>query len=264
MLHDPDRSVPPIDHDPQDRMYAAESLLQADMSLAGERIAQSAEELLNSSLAWFAASRRSPATKRRAVAEVRRTMLPLVARALASSDQVPRAARLLDWADDDSYETKIARGVVAAAARDLPAARTWFERARLQAPSIADADQELGRALLDAGDHDGAVASFRRANALAPNWADPLKGWADALVAQRRYAEANEQYAAAARSAPRWGALQIEWGRSLWLAGRRAEGLAKLREATRLQLSAADQVSADFSIGVALRAMAAPSPQRPQ
>jgi tetratricopeptide (TPR) repeat protein len=137
----------------------------------------------------------------------------------------------------------IARGQVAAASRDWPAADRWFATAETQAPSIPFPDAAWGRALLAKGDLDGAIAKFAAANRKGPKFADPLEAWGEALMRKGDYAGAIAKFAEADRYAPHWGRNHMRWGEALMLSGRYHDARAQYEAANGMDLSIPDRAA---------------------
>ena len=151
------------------------------------------------------------------------------ARALAAS--LPR----------DCFYCVLARAEAAEAAGRRAEVDLWYAEADRQAPSLSEAPQWWGEALLRRGDTAGAILKLAEAHRRAPRWADPLKVWGDALAARGDMRGAIRKYRAAAERAPRWGALHLAWGRALEAEGQRNQAMAKYRAAAGMDLSAAEQ-----------------------
>ena len=101
----------------------------------------------------------------------------------------------------------------------------------------------LRRERLVRGDARSAASDFRRANKLAPAFADPLAYWGEALLAQGDAQGASVQFADAASRAPRWGRLHLKWGEALAKLGKADEARAKWRAAAPMDLSQADRAA---------------------
>ncbi len=82
---------------------------------------------------------------------------------------------------------------------NVPAAIVSFRRAIELAPDFAEARNNLGVELLNAGNYEQAVSNLSTAVALAPNWAKAHLNYGDALRATRVYDRALEQFQTAQR-----------------------------------------------------------------
>ncbi|MGH8307856.1 MAG: tetratricopeptide repeat protein [Gammaproteobacteria bacterium] len=113
------------------------------------------------------------------------------------------------------------------------------------APSLPQAYQSWGMALLRHKDYQGAIEKFQEANQRGPHWCDPLKYWGEALVAQGNYKEAIEKYADASKYTPGWGALELAWGQALDKTGDHKEALTHYQSAKNNgeSLTAAEQMT---------------------
>ena len=166
---------------------------------------------------------------------------PWIALAAANLGNGAEAARIIAATPVGCDLCIRTRGVVASLAGDERASDGWFARAVQQAPRLAFAEFEWGRAKLRGRDLPSAIAKLEAAASKAPRWADPLKYWGDALALQGRDREAVQKYEAAAERAPRWGALHFVWGAALWRSGERDEARRRLREAATMDLTPADR-----------------------
>ena len=182
-----------------------------------------------------------------------RTMLPKLARALALGGKIEEARAIAETLPLDCGNCLLARSVVAGAAGDLAEARHWNAVAvrngtnplvaRDQMAKIALLNRRWGEALAEA---DGAVA-------LGPNYADSHKARGDALRRLSRFDEAVAAYRRAEALAPQWGRLRIDWGMAELGRGHPDKARSKFDEASRLFLSARDR-----RVLAAVRPFAAP------
>jgi tetratricopeptide (TPR) repeat protein len=117
----------------------------------------------------------------------------------------------------------------------------WFERAIENAPSIPFAYSEWGKALLNRGKPDDAIAEFKLALDKGPHFADPLEGWGEALMAKNQSHLALAKFAEAEKYAPNWGRLHVKWGEALFYAGRMDEAKAQFARAAALDLTSAEK-----------------------
>lgn len=107
-------------------------------------------------------------------------------RTVEATQAAAEAARL----SPGSGEAENLRGVCAARAGDLAAARRHFERATALEPRLATAWNNLGNALRASGQRGDATAAYAEAAQLAPGWADPLNGMGVIEIESGRPAEA--------------------------------------------------------------------------
>jgi tetratricopeptide (TPR) repeat protein len=133
---------------------------------------------------------------------------PLAARALSLLGRHAEASALVARTPLDCYACLRARGVVAKASGNAPAAQTWFLEAVRQGPRLAPAYADWGRLLADNRRFASAEVRFEQAVRLAPNWGEPLKYWGDALAAQGKHQAALDKYDAALKRSPNWLALR--------------------------------------------------------
>lgn len=164
--------------------------------------------------------------------------------ALVGAGRVDEARRLAASLPRDCYFCVLARAEAAEAAGRTAEVDLWYAEADRQAPSLSEAPQRWGEALLRRGDTAGAIAQLAEAHRRSPRWADPLKAWGDALAARGDHAGAIGRYRAAAERAPHWGALHLTWGRSLQALGRREAAAARYRVAAGMDLTAAERAEA--------------------
>jgi tetratricopeptide (TPR) repeat protein len=168
---------------------------------------------------------------------------PLASLAQAKAGDVAGAQALVATTPLDCYNCVVARGQIDAVAHDPPGAARWFAEAVRQGPSLPFAYLEWGRALLDRGEVDRAVAELTLAHQKGPRFADPLEVWGEALMRRRDYAGAAAKFAEADRDAPRWGRNHLYWGEALMLAGHYREGRKQFETANALDLSAHDRAA---------------------
>jgi len=170
-----------------------------------------------------------------------RTMLPNLARALALGGKFEEARAIAETLPVDCGRCLLARSVVAGAAGDLAQARRWNAAAvRNGTNPLVARDQMVKIALLNRRWSE-ALAEADRALAVGPNYADSHKARGDALRRLGRFDEAVAAYRRAEALAPQWGRLRIDWGMAEL--GRRHPDKArsKFDEASRLFLSARDR-----------------------
>ena len=174
---------------------------------------------------------------------VERMMQPLLAYAYARAGRQADADVLVARLPFDCDTCTIARGKVAAAKRDWPAAERWFALVSGRAPSIPFAPYEWGAELLAKGDVDGAIARLSQAHQASPHFADPLELWGEALLRKGDASGAAAKFAEADRYAPRWGRNHLRWGQALAKQGKVEAAQAQWRAASGMDLSAADGAS---------------------
>ena len=93
-------------------------------------------------------------------------------------------------------------GMACLLTRRLPEAITWFRRSIAAQPAFARAHFNLGLALAQSGDFDGALAAHRQAVALAPGLAEAHGRVGDILLRKAMRSEAAAAYGKAAAAAP--------------------------------------------------------------
>ena len=128
---------------------------------------------------------------------------------------------------------------------DWAPAQQDYQAAVALAPSLPQAYDSWGLALMRHQDYAGAILKFQAANQRGPHWCDPLEHWGDALAAQGKYQEAIEKYAEASKYTPGWGALQLHWGQALDKLSRHSEAMTHYQAAqiNAESLSAEDQAT---------------------
>jgi tetratricopeptide (TPR) repeat protein len=136
------------------------------------------------------------------------SLWPLKAVALAHVGHVPEAEALIGSTGLDCYPCLIARAKIAEIKGDRPSADRWFAEAARQGPSLPQAWEAKGEALLARGQIDAAGKAFARAHELGPHWADPLKGLGDVEARRGRWNDALRDYREALEAAPNWDALR--------------------------------------------------------
>ncbi|MHB8405268.1 MAG: tetratricopeptide repeat protein [Gammaproteobacteria bacterium] len=133
---------------------------------------------------------------------------------------------------------------------DWAQAQKDYQAAVALAPSLPQADESWGLALLRHQDYKGAIAKFQQANRRGPHWCDPLEYWGEALAAEGNYKDAVEKYTEAAKYTPGWGALQLHWGEALDKLGKHSDALAHYQSAQGSEsLTAAEQTTLARMLG---------------
>jgi len=127
---------------------------------------------------------------------------------------------------------------------DWAQAQKDYSAAVALAPSLPQAYESWGLALLRHHDYKGAIAKFQQAHRRGPHWCDPLEYWGETLAAEGNYKDAVEKYTEAAKYTPGWGALELHWGEALDKLGRHREALAHYQSAQGSEdLTAAEQTT---------------------
>ncbi len=165
---------------------------------------------------------------------------PVAALADAGLGDFKSAHGLIDKTPVDCVVCLRIRGRIDELERNWGGANYWFARAVVAAPSVPFGYSDWGRALLDEGDYDGAIAKFGIANLKGPHFADPLEMWGEALMGKNRSDLALAKFAEADSYAPNWGRLHLEWGEALVYAGKPEDAKKQFALAAHLDLSAAD------------------------
>jgi tetratricopeptide (TPR) repeat protein len=168
---------------------------------------------------------------------------PLEAMAEAKSGDRASAEALIGKTPLGCYLCLRVRGQIATMAGDRVSAERWFAEAVRQAPSPPFAYAEWGRARLDLGDPDGAIAELALARGKGPRFADPAETWGEALMRKGDYAGAATRFAEADKDAPNWGQNHLMWGEALMLAGRYPAARAQFGRANDLELSRPDRAA---------------------
>jgi tetratricopeptide (TPR) repeat protein len=136
-----------------------------------------------------------------------------------------------------------ARAWVAELAGDHAGADRWFAEFERADPEIPFPAAEWGKALLERGDLDGAIARSTQAHRKGPHYAEPMQTWGEALMARRDHAAAVQKFSEADKDAPRWGRNHMLWGEALMLSGRYREARAQFEAANGMDLSGADRAA---------------------
>ncbi len=171
------------------------------------------------------------------------TYRPLKASLLIDLGRLAEAEALIAPTSRSCFDCVLVRAALAEASRRFAEADRLYRAAEQLGPSLPQAPNAWGEALLRRGQHDAAIVQFRKANALGPRWAHPLKLWGDALLAKGDARDAASRYADAADRAPAWGALQMSWGLALDAMGDRARADDRYRAASALSLSWGDRAA---------------------
>jgi tetratricopeptide (TPR) repeat protein len=122
-------------------------------------------------------------------------------------------------------------------------------------PDDAEAQANLGAALLEAGQYPEAVRSLQRALVLKPDYADAHSNLGNAWRSQHRFAEAVSSYRAAIACAPEHAALHLNLGHALRALGSHEDALSSYRRALELNPVL---LEAHNDLGNALRALGRP------
>ena len=181
------------------------------------------------------------AARGRASANPPTDIWPLLALAEAGTGDFRAAHAQIDRTPADCDHCLRMRGRIDALQKNASGADYWFAKAEGLAPSIPFADEDWGRALLDRGKPDDAMAKFKLANQKGPDFADPLEGWGEALMAKNQSHLALAKFAEAEKYAPNWGRLHLKWGEALDYTGKRERASAQYQKASTLDLTAADR-----------------------
>ncbi|MGH8398227.1 MAG: tetratricopeptide repeat protein [Gammaproteobacteria bacterium] len=128
----------------------------------------------------------------------------------------------------DCYRFK---GDIADHRGDWAQAQQDYQAAVNLAPSLPQAYQSWGEALLRKKNYVNAIIKFQQANQRGPHWCDPLKYWGDALAAQGNYKQAIQKYAEASKYTPGWGALELAWGEALDKLGKHEQAMTHYQAA---------------------------------
>jgi Flp pilus assembly protein TadD len=115
------------------------------------------------------------------------------------------------------------------------------------------AASQAGRARLERGDNDGAIALFDIAHSKGPHFADALEMWGEALMAKADFSGAVEKFIEADRFAPNWGRNHLRWGLALARLGRQDDAKRQFSAASGLDLSASDRSMLERAAGIPIR-----------
>jgi tetratricopeptide (TPR) repeat protein len=179
----------------------------------------------------------------KAVADIVRTrfLLPFQATDLAFAGSIKQAQAEAAALPLDCDNCDEARMVVAALARDYPAAFHWLAESRRWGGDTPFQPTLLGQILENQGHHAQALQLANEAIQAGPKYPDAQKLKADALRKLNRLDDAVESYRSAADGAPRWGRLQIDWGFAEMRRGRWTDARRHLDAAATMDLTAADR-----------------------
>jgi tetratricopeptide (TPR) repeat protein len=163
--------------------------------------------------------------------------------ALASAHlgQLAAAEALIAPSPADCNFCLDARARVAELSGQHARADWWFARAVGDGPSVPFAYNDWGKALLERGQPDAAIAQFKLASQKGPHFADPLEGWGEALMAKNQSHLALAKFAQAEKYAPNWGRLHLKWGEALIYAGKKDEAKAQLARAAQLDFTPSEK-----------------------
>ena len=173
---------------------------------------------------------------------------PLV---LAHLGRMAEAQALIGATRLDNVTAVIDRGRIASLAGDTAAADHWFGEAARMAPSLPMANYFWGRALLQRGRPDLAVAKFTLATAKGPHFADAWSAWGEALLAQGQARTAEGKFKQADKYAPNWGRNHLLLGEALAKLGKKDAALAQWRIAGGLDLTAEERARLNRNIAQA-------------
>jgi tetratricopeptide (TPR) repeat protein len=110
----------------------------------------------------------------------------------------------------------------------------WYQSAVAAAPTNRAAHNNLGNALLDKKDLDGAIAEYREAIRLDPKYASPHNGLGRALQDKKDLDRAIAEYREAMRLDPKFALPHNNLGNALRVKGDLDGAIAEYREAMRL------------------------------
>jgi tetratricopeptide (TPR) repeat protein len=125
----------------------------------------------------------------------------------------------------------------------------YREAIRLK-PDLAEAHNNVGIALGDRGDPDGAIAEYREAIRLEPEFAEAYVNLGTALAANGDPDGAIREYRWAIRMRPDLGQAHANLGNALATKGDVARAVEAYREAVRLM---PDDADAHYALGIGLR-----------
>ena len=179
----------------------------------------------------------------KAVADIVRTrfLLPFQAADLAYAGRLKDAQAIAATLPLDCDNCAVTRMVIAALARDYPAAFHWLAEARRWGGDTPFQPTRLGQILVDQGKYPQALQLADEAIRAGPKYADARKLKGDALRKLNRLDEAVDSYRAAEQGAPRWGRLQIDWGFAEMRRGRWPDARKHLAAAATMDLAPADR-----------------------
>lgn len=140
-------------------------------------------------------------------------------------------------------------GLVRRGQGDNEAAVTWFKRSLKQDGAQAHVHNNMGNALLALGLADEAIASYRTAIRVKPDYADALLNLGIALTDSGDHQEACTVLRSAMGLAPQNARIRSVLGTALREAGKMDDAIATQREAVRL---APDHVPALHNLAVSL------------
>jgi Flp pilus assembly protein TadD len=151
----------------------------------------------------------------------------------------------------DNYIMHNNLGVILAQEGKFAEAVAHYRQAVAINPNYEDAHGNLGHELLRAGDLEGAYTHLARSVEIWPNNARFQADLADVLVRQGKFPEAQRPLEEAIRLAPEKSEYHSNLGYVLQKLGRTDEAIARYAEAIRLKPDSAD---AHYNMGLALAA----------
>ena len=146
-------------------------------------------------------------------------------------------------------------GLVLSAQGKLDAAVASYRRALALQPNYIEACNNLGNALIDQGKLEEAVASFRRALVLDPKFADSHNNLGNALKEQGKLEEAAASYRRAIALRPAYAEAHSNLGIALATQGKLDEAVICYRQALALK---PDIAEVHNNLGTALREQGTP------
>lgn len=196
------------------------------------------------------ASRDGSVNERSGTEDAVRALLPDFAFALARNGQSSDALAAVAAFPSDDDRALLVRAFVAALARD-PAADRLFAAVAARTPSLPLAQTLWAEALVRTGKFAPAEPHALAALTLGPNSAEAAFWLGESLLGQGKAKAAGEAFERAARDQPHWGRAQIKWGSALWMAGDRADAIARLNAARSMTLNARDRIKAQRMLALA-------------
>ena len=184
----------------------------------------------------------NPETPHLSAMQSERFILPNLANALAFGGHLDEARGIVDRLPLDCVNCLAARGTVSGLSGDVAGAHKWAMLALRGGAAPVFVHGGLARLELQNRRWGAALAEANQALAAGPNYADAHKYRGDALRRLGRLDEAIASYRKAADIAPQWGRLRIDWGIAELRRGDKQAARAQFDEAARRFLSNRDRL----------------------
>jgi len=163
-------------------------------------------------------------------------------------DSVTLWTHAFDCTQDNALTRFTLGDALAQQGRPEEAMAEYREALRIN-PDYVNAHNNLGLALAQQGQTEEAIAEYRQALRINPDFPEPHNNLGDALAEQGRTEEAIDEYREAVRINPAFAEAHYNLGKALARQGRTGDAIAEYREALRINSEYAD---AHNNLGIAL------------